>query len=446
MVEVQVISTPELGDRSYVVHDAEHAVVVDPQRDVDRVEAALDRLGLTCDMVLETHVHNDYVSGGAQLASRTGAAYMVPDGAQLAVEHRQVADGDELRAGRLRVRVLGSPGHTDEHVSYLVDDGEGPPAVFSGGSLLYGSVGRTDLVDPARTEELTRRQYRSAQRLAGLVADDAPLYPTHGFGSFCSSGAATGGESSTIGAERHRNDALTAASEDAFVNALIAGLTDYPAYYAHMAPINRRGAGPIDLSEPEPADGERLRQRIIAGEWVVDLRSRTAFAADHVAGTVSVGLGPHFATYLGWLFPWGTPLTLIGEDRAQVRAAQLQLVRIGIDRPAAAASGEPEDLAGGEPRRSYPTATFAELAACVDAVVLDVRRADERVKGRLPGSTHIPLHELVDRMDEVPDGRVWVHCAGGYRASIAASLIDRAGRDVVLVDDDFDNALGITTR
>lgn len=436
---VVVIETPELGDRSYVVHDGAVAAVIDPQRDIDRVEAVVAALGLRVALVAETHVHNDYVTGGFELARRTGAPYLVSAADEVAFARDAVTDGDERRAGSLTLRVVATPGHTDTHLSYVVDVG-GPSAVFTGGSLLYGSVGRTDLVDAARTDELTRAQYRSARRLAALLADDVAVYPTHGFGSFCSSGSASGGAASTVGVERTRNDALVEADEDRFVARLIAGLTAYPAYYAHMSARNRQGPGPADLSAPETVDPGELRTRTKAGEWVVDLRDRAAYSAVHIHGTIGVALGPQFSTYLGWLIPWATPLTLIGDDPRQIAAAGRQLVRIGIDRPAGAALGRPGDLADPDALRGYPRATFTDLRPARSPVVLDVRRDDERVIGSIPGSVHIPLHSLLSRLGEVPDGQLWVHCASGYRASIAASLLARAGRDVVLIDDDYPGA------
>ncbi len=447
-MRVDMLETAELGDRSYVAHDGTSAIVVDPQRDLDRIEALLSRLGATCVAVLETHVHNDYVSGGLELARRSGAAYVVSAHDDVAFERHAVHDGDTLDLGPLRVRAVATPGHTDHHLSYLVDvvGEDAAPAVFTGGSLLYGSVGRTDLVDPDRTEELTRDQYRSARRLADLLDDEAVLYPTHGFGSFCSSGSAGGGGDGTIGHERAHNGALTETDEDSFVERLVAGLTAYPSYYAHMGARNRHGAGPVDLSAPEPVDGDELRKRIAAGEWVVDLRDRVAYAAEHLRGSVGIALGQQFSTYLGWVIPWGTPITLIGDEWQQVADAQRQLVRIGIDRPAGAAVGSPAQLADGEKTRGYPRADFGDLRERSDAgetgfTVLDVRRDDERSAGHIAGSAHVPLHSLLQRLDEVPDGPLWVHCASGFRASIAASLLDRAGHDVVLVDDDYANGV-----
>ncbi|MGH3963548.1 MAG: MBL fold metallo-hydrolase [Pseudonocardiaceae bacterium] len=457
MPDVEVVETSELGDRSYIAHDGVTAVVIDPQRDLDRLEAMLATKGLTCAVVLETHVHNDYVTGGYALARRTGARYVLAAADEVAFARHAVHDGDEVTAGRLRIRVVATPGHTDTHLTYLIDAPQDapnePPAVFTGGSLLYGSVGRTDLVDPTRTEELTRAQFRSVRRLAGLLGDDARVFPTHGFGSFCSSGSASGAQSSTMGQERARNDALTGDDEDAFVTRLVAGLTAYPRYYAHMAALNRQGPGPADLSAPEPVEPDELHKRIAAGEWVVDLRDRTAYATEHLAGSIGIALGQEFSTYLGWLIPWGTPLTLIGDTAEQVAGAQRQLVRIGIDRPAGAAVGAPGELAAGDDLRSYRQASFADLAAQhnqgasgaegAGPVVLDVRRDDERACGHVSGSVHVPLHSLIERLDEVPDAQLWVHCATGLRASIAASLLDRAGREVVLIDDEYATAVKI---
>jgi hydroxyacylglutathione hydrolase len=442
MVEVEVVATEELGDRSYVAHDGQDAVVIDPQRDIHRIQAALDRLGVRCVLVLETHIHNDYVSGGYQLAKTTGADYAVSAHDEVDFDRHPVHDGDELTAGSMTVKVVATPGHTDHHLSYVVSDGNGVPAVFSGGSLLYGSVGRTDLVDPARTEELAHAQYHSARKLAALLPGEAGVFPTHGFGSFCSAGSTGEGPQGTLADELKGNDALTEPDENRFVERLVAGLTAYPAYYAHMGARNRGGPAPIDLSAPEPVEPEQLRERIAAGEWVVDLRDRTAYATDHLAGTVGIGLSTQFATWLGWLIPWGTPLTLIGQSAGQVADAQRQLARIGIDRLAGRALGEPGDLAVPEQRRSYPVVSFDDLVARVpdDGVVLDVRRDDEWATSHIPGALHIPLHDLLHRLDELPQARLWVHCAAGYRASIAAGLLDRAGHRVVCVDDAYGHA------
>lgn len=442
-MEIITIETLALGDRSYVLVNGDVAAVIDPQRDIDRISALLTERDLRLTHVFETHVHNDYVTGGLELARSTGAAYVLAAADDVAYEHTGAQDGDEFALGDLVVRAAHTPGHTPNHLSYVVlRDGE-PVAAFTGGSMLYGTVGRTDLISAEATEELTRAQFRSVRRLATELPGEVGVHPTHGFGSFCSSSASTGSDASTVGQERRSNLALTVDDEDAFVEELLSGLTAYPRYYAHMAPINRAGPAPVDLSEPEPVDPAEIGRRIHAGEWVVDLRSRTAFARGHLAGTVNLEVGASFATYLGWTLRWGTPVTLVGDTGDQVAEAQRQMVRIGIDRPAGGAEGGIDTWAAGGDVRSYRTATFAELAdARADdaVVVLDVRRDDEWAEGRIEGAVHIPLHGLEERLDEVPDAQVWVHCASGYRASIAASLLDRAGRSVVAIDDEWSAA------
>ena len=441
-VQVVAVDTPALGDRSYLAHDGQSAFVVDPQRDIDRVLTLADRLGVVITHVFETHLHNDYVTGGLALARATGAAYHVNAADPVAFDRAGVADGDVIEISPLlRVRVLATPGHTFTHLSYALEAEARPVAVFTGGSLLYGSTGRPDLLGAAHATELARAQYASAHRLATQLPDEAQVYPTHGFGSFCSATQAEG-RSSTIGREKHVNPALTA-DEEQYVSRLLAGLDAYPAYYAHMAPANAAGPARPDLSPPQRADAAELRRAIDAGEWVVDLRTRTAFAAGHVPGTLNFALADGIATYLGWLIPWGTPLTLLGESPEQVAGAQRELARIGIDRPQAAATGRPEDWAGGQPLRSYPSACFADLETVRHRraiVVLDVRLTAEWSDSHVDGAVHIPLHELPARLDEIPDGEVWVYCGGGHRASIAASMLDAIGRTVVAVDDLYDRA------
>jgi len=442
-VEILTIETKSLGDRSYVVVDGARAAVIDPQRDIDRVLAELDKRNLTLVVVVETHLHNDYVTGGLDLATRTGAAYVLPADDHVEFDHTGAHDGDELAVGESVVlRAVHTPGHTPHHLSYVVVDGGEPVAVFTGGSLLYGTVGRTDLISDDATEDLTRAQYRSVRRLAEELPGSASVHPTHGFGSFCSSASSSGSDASTIAQEQRTNIALTTTDEDRFVEELLSGLTAYPRYYAHMAPRNSQGPDPVDLTAPEPVNPVELRRRVHAGEWVVDLRDRKAFAQSHLAGTVNVEIGDSFVTYLGWTIRWGTPVTLVGDTAEEVAEAQRQLVRIGIDRPAGAATGGLDIWAAGADLRSYRSATFAELAEELPAgtlAVLDVRRADEWDAGHIHGAIHIPLDQLEDRMDDVPaDTPVWVHCASGFRASIAASLVDRAGRDVVAIHDDWD--------
>ena len=442
------IETPSLGDRSYVVHDGEVAFVIDPQRDIDRVLRLLDEHQVRLTHVFETHIHNDYVTGGLALARRTGAAYHVNAEDEVSFERTSISDGDTVPVGqRMRVTALSTPGHTFTHLSYALTDNsagaglDGSVGVFSGGSLLYGATGRPDLLGEEHTDALVRHQHASAHKLADLLPDEAEVFPTHGFGSFCAATQSDATES-TIGQEKKSNPVLTQ-DEESYVSELLEGLGAYPAYYAHMGPANAAGPSEPDLTPPSHADPTELRKRIEAGEWVVDLRSRTAFAAGHAKGTLNFGLDGAFATYLGWLITWETPVTLLGETAEDVAEAQRELVRIGIDRPAAQATGTPKNWAADGELSTFPTATFADLEQVRrhrEIVILDVRRGDEHNKAAIAGAVNVPLHELWHRLSEVPSGEVWVHCAGGYRASVAASMLDAADRKLVAIDDTFDNA------
>ncbi|PRC43078.1 MBL fold metallo-hydrolase [Mycobacterium sp. ITM-2017-0098] len=441
-MKVSILETSGLGDRSYLVADGDIGVVIDPQRDIDRVLDLARDSGVRITHVLETHIHNDYVTGGLELSRTVGAEYVVPAGDDVDYERRAVEDGDVVDAGPIRLQAVHTPGHTHHHVSYVLRDRAGATVgVFTGGSMLHGTTGRTDLLGPEHTDALTHAQFHSVRRLADELPDDAQVYPTHGFGSFCSA-TPSSGDASTIADERKTNPALTQ-GEQQYVDELIAGLSAYPAYYAHMGVINTRGPAPVDLSTPEPVDPVELRRRIDAGEWVVDLRSRTAFAAGHLDGSLGFELSTSFVTYLGWLYQWGAPITLIGEDKEQIDDARRELVRIGVDNVTGSASGDIATLADAAPLRSYRVADFGELAAARrdgEIAVLDVRQTAEHAESHIPGALNIPLHELADRLDDVPTGEVWVHCGSGYRASVAASMIDRADRTPILVDDSYDNA------
>ncbi len=446
---IEVVETSSLGDRSYVATDGELAVVVDPQRDVDRILAITGRLCVRVALVLETHVHNDYVSGGLELARLTGADYGVAERDEVPFEHRPLRDGEVIElSARMRVRPVATPGHTYHHLSYVLEGAEGPVGAFTGGSLLFGTTGRTDLVGGEHSEPLAHHQHASARKLAEILPDGAHIWPTHGFGSFCAATQASGG-SATIGEQKRANPALTL-TEDDFVEQILSGLDTYPAYYAHMGVHNTTGPEPVDLRAPAAASPDELARRLDNGEWVVDLRSRKAYAVSHLAGTISLGLDGPMVTWLGWMIDWGAPITLLGRTREQVAEAQRELARIGIDAFSAAATGEPEELAAdADQLRSTTSATFRDLAEVADGrnsalppveVVLDVRTNNEFRAEHVDNAVHIPLYELKDRVGEVPSGVVWVHCGSGYRATAAGSLLANAGRRTVVVDDSFGNA------
>ena len=433
-MDVITIETPSLGDRSYIVHDGQVGLVIDPQRDIDRIVAAAESAGVEITHIAETHVHNDYVSGGLTLSRVTGANYVHAADESLRFDHVGVGDGGRFTVGRLQVDVRATPGHTPHHLSYVVATPGDPPAVFTGGSLLHGTVGRTDLIAPDQTEQLTRAQYRSVHALADSLPDDAVVHPTHGFGSFCASVSSDEDSDGRLGTERRVNIALTA-QEDAFVERLMSSLDAFPRYYAHMGPLNQAGGVAVDLSPAAPVDPVEVVRRIHRGEWVVDLRPRSEFAAGHVVGSIGIELDDGFSTYLAWLVPWGMPITLLANRAEQIEQAQRQLVRVGIDRPAGGADGGLEHWGHGSEWRSYRRITFAELPD--GATIIDVRQPNEYDERHLSGALNVALHDLLNRLDEMPDGELFVHCASGYRASIAAALLDRAGHDVVLVDDEF---------
>jgi len=441
VIEIAPIATPSLGDRSYLATDGTVAIVIDPQRDIDRVLAVAESRGVRITHVFETHIHNDYVTGGLALARAVGAGYHVCATDDVQFDRIEIADGDQIEAGEMGVRVIATPGHTFNHLSYAVEYAGRAVAVFTGGSLLNGSTGRTDLLGTEHTQELARAQHASARKLAAALPPDAMVCPTHGFGSFCSA-TPTSGAASTMGMETTVNPALTLGQAD-YVKSTLAALDVYPAYYAHMAPANSAGPRAAELAAPRQADSAEVRRRIEAGEWVVDLRSRVAFAAGHLPGTLSFELGDLMTTYMGWLMPWGTSLTLLGQSAAEVAAAQRDLARIGIDQVRSAATGGPDQWSGGGMLGSYEVTDFAGYARerkQREIMLLDVRRQSERDEAWIGSAVHIPLHDLAARMGEIGDGQVWVHCQSGYRASVAAGLLDAAGRDVVLIDDDFDNA------
>ncbi|WP_406044232.1 MBL fold metallo-hydrolase [Micromonospora sp. NBC_00898] len=453
-VEASVIATSSLGDRSYLASDGQVAIVVDPQRDIDRVLYLAGAKGVRITHVVETHIHNDYVSGGLELARVTGAHYLVAAADEVGFDRLPVSDGDVVPVSdSLRLRVIATPGHTFHHLSYVLDEatdgGWQPTGVFTGGSLLFGTTGRTDLLGKEHAHELAHQQHASAKRLADLLPDGAQVWPTHGFGSFCSAGQADAPDS-TIGREKQANPVLRLAA-DQFVTETLAGLDAYPAYYAHMGVANFAGPAPVDLTPVSRAAAAQLRERIASGQWVVDLRHRKAYAASHLAGTVSLGLDGPMSTWLGWLIDWGVPITLLAETPEQVADAQRELIRIGIDRPAAQATGAAEQWAA-EPGqlRELRMADFSALAAAragdtpaglpAPDVVLDVRMTNEWRAGHVADAVHIPLPDLPERLADVPAGSVWVHCGSGYRATAAASLLANAGREVVVIDDKFDRA------
>lgn len=452
-VELEVVVTPGLGDNSYLLAAGGEAVVIDPQRDAGRFVALARLHGARITRVLETHVHNDYLSGAVELRAATGAEVVAPAAGGFRFEHRGVREGDEVVLDGLRLVAMETPGHTPEHLSYLLagaEPGAGgaggavpdPIAVFTGGSLMVGGAGRTDLVGPDRTDGLTRDQFRSLRRLASLP-DHVAVYPTHGAGSFCGAGDAPKERTSTIGDERARNPAMGAPDEEAFVRRQLDGLLAYPTYYRHMAPINREG--PRLLGEapmPGPLSPDEVADRMRAGAWLVDARWRVQFARAHVPGSVNVELDDSFGSYVGWVVPFGEPVVLVLPDPAQdaLEEAVWQLLRVGYERVEGHLAGGVEAWrASGRPVASYPVAGLEALCrehrAGRGPRMLDVRQATEWRQGAIPGSRRVFVGDVPEAASRLAgEGELWVMCATGHRASLASSLIDRAGGSVRLVD------------
>jgi glyoxylase-like metal-dependent hydrolase (beta-lactamase superfamily II)/rhodanese-related sulfurtransferase len=437
--------TRGLGDTSYLLASGDESLIVDPQRDIGPVLAAARARGLRVTRVVETHVHNDYVSGALELRAATGAPIAGPARAGYAFPFEPLAEGDELSLGTLRIVATETPGHTPEHLSYLVYEGDSdePTAAFTGGSLIVGSAGRTDLLGPDATLDLTRAQHRSLNKLSALP-DRTLVLPTHGAGSFCSSSVPGEERTSTIGRERTTNPALADADldEESFVERRLSGLLAYPSYYAHIAPINRAGPRVFgDVPFPRGLAPSQVAERIEDGAWVVDGRERRAFAAGHIPGSLAIELDDSFASYVGWIVPFGAPIVLVlPEDRPEHEAAAeaaTQLFRIGYEAVDGFLQGVGAWVEAGLPVRSYPVASIDELATAVGKErprVLDVRQQTEWDAGHLEGSTHLFVGDLRAQIGEIPrDREVWTVCATGHRAAMAASLLDRDGIPVRLV-------------
>jgi hydroxyacylglutathione hydrolase len=458
-MDLELFVTPGLGDASYLLASGREAVLVDPQRDAWRFVAAAEERGWRIRHVLETHVHNDYLSGALETRTATGAEIAAPARGGYEFEHRPMDEGDAIDLGALRLTAMATPGHTPEHLAWAVTElgvvadpatPDAPLAVFSGGSLLVGSAGRTDLLGPVLTGALTTDQQRSLQRLAELP-DATQILPTHGAGSFCSAGPSSPNRVTTIGAERFANPtfALAGAAPDAFRTQALANLGRYPAYYAHMAGINRRGPRILGrLIVPPALDPEGFEAAAARGTTIVDARDRGAFAAGHVPGSINIELDSTFAGYVGWLVPFGAPVLLVLPDDAPdaPRAAATELLRIGYDWITGWLDGGVEAwAASGRPLASYQTTTMraahdARAAADADpGVLLDVRQPIEwQTDGVVPGAERIFVADLPARIAQLSaeltaGAPVTVFCKSGSRAAIAASLLDRAGVEVRLV-------------
>ena len=430
MLTITSLVDEGLGNSAYLVEVGDgQAVVVDPRRDIRPcVEVAASR-GLDVTHALETHLHADFVSG-SRAFGRLGARVVAPGAAGLRFPHDDLADGDELDLGRLRLRALGTPGHAPEHLAYLLLDGADPVALFSGGALVPGWAARTDLVALDQAEPLARALYASLHERIAPLPDDLPVYPTHGQGSFCSTGG--GGErTTTIGRERALNPLLAPMEEDRFVELLLSSYGRYPRYFRGLRAVNQRGPH-VDHGLPAlPAlDPPAFERGVAAGGACVDLRPIAAFAAGHIPGSLSIELRPGYTSWLGWLVDPDRPLFLVLDPRQDRDDAVGQAYGIGHERYGGELAGGIEAWrASGRPVAAIP---FASPGADPSRPLVDVRQPSEFEAGHVPGARSVELGAIAEEgIADLPP-RFTVMCEAGMRAMTAASLAEAAGRDVAV--------------
>ena len=416
--------------------------VVDPRRDVDVYLDFAAARGLRISHVLETHIHADYASGARELAERTGAelwlsAYDEGETFQVSFPHREARDGDELEIGSVRIRALHTPGHTPEHLSFLVYDGsrsrEVPQILLSGDFLFVGSLGRPDLLGEEAKRELAGRLWDSVRgKLAGLP-DGLEIHPAHGAGSLCGAGM-SGRPVSTLGYERGANPYLDPAlSRQDFVDRILGSVPPFPDYYRRMKRLNSAGApsrsGRLPLAAL-PVDD--FLAAATAGHQVVDLRDPGAFGAGHLPGSLGIGAGPSFLAWAPWFVSYEAPVLLVAPDPEAARQAETELARVGIDDVRGFLPGGIEAwIAAGLPLPALSQVVPGELAERLRSGekmrVIDVRGPGEWQQGHVPGAVHLPLPELAFRTGELNGEPLALVCGSGYRSVIAASVLERSG-------------------
>ena len=438
-----------LAHASYMIGSEGIAAIIDPQRDVDIYIDAASRKGWKIAYIIETHLHADFVSGHLELAKRTGAQIYIGAGSGAEFPHVEVADGDQIEFGQCSLRFLQTPGHTLESICILMNDRgapDRPAAVFTGDTLFVGDVGRPDLSPTHTPQELAAIMYRSLQEKLLTLPDDTEIFPAHGAGSLC--GRQMSSESSsTIGKQRQSNYALLARDSEEFVHLLTDNLPARPEYFAQEVDLNRRGAAPLSELPPLKAltvtDVLSLQKE---GAVVVDTRPAMHFAVAHVPGSVHIALTGQYASWAARILGLDTPLIIVGEDPEHVRESEVRLARVGVENVVGyLENGVAGWISGGFELDYIPQISVQYFAELRDEeperiTVLDVRELGELSGGVIENSVCIPLGKLKSRAAELsPDKLIVVHCKGGYRSSIATSILRRAGfRDIANLTGGFD--------
>jgi len=448
-VQVQRFYLGCLAHASYMVGSEGVVAIVDPQRDVDIYLEAAGRKGWKIEHIIETHLHADFVSGHRELAERTGAHIYLGAGSGAEFHHVAVKDGDEIQFGQCRLRFLQTPGHTLESICILMNDcgePERPAAIFTGDTLFVGDVGRPDLSPTHTPQQLAAIMYQSIHEKLLTLQDDTEIFPAHGAGSLCGRQMSLE-SSSTIGKQRRSNYALLARTSEEFVHLLTDNLPARPEYFAQEVDLNRRGAAPLSelpslaaLTAPEVL---RLQQE---GAIVVDTRPAIQFAVAHVPGSVHIALTGQYASWAARILGLDPSLIIAGEDHEHVRESQLRLARVGVENIAGyLADGVVGWIKNGFELDYIPQISiqdFVELRSYEPdrVAVLDVREPGELTNGAIENSLFIPLGKLKSRTAELDRKKLLVvHCKGGYRSSIATSLLRRAGfRDIANLTGGFD--------
>jgi hydroxyacylglutathione hydrolase len=440
---VDRVFTSGLAQVAYLVADtdARVAAVIDPRRDVDAYLAWAATRDLTITAILETHVHADFVSGARELAAATGATIYASRLGNQEFPHHALDDGDAIAVGHFALQAFWTPGHTPEHMSYLLvepDRGNRPAALFSGDLLFVGEVGRPDLLGAEHTRNLAEQLYDTFVHRLAPLHDDVVVYPGHTAGSSCGKKIGDAPQT-TIGQERRFNYALqpaALASREAFIDTVLANMPTPPTYYPTMKRVNKVGPALLrDLPAGAPLSPAEVERSIAAGGLVVDARSTEAFARAHIPGSFYGGSDPDFVNWVGWLAPYDRDLILVLDDEARYPAVLTELRRIGLDSVAGYLDGGLAAWqASGRPVASTPTISVDTLSARLahpdGLVVLDVRTAEEWNGGRIPGAVHRFAGEIA-RGAEIPvngASEIAVTCASGYRSTVAISLLEARGR------------------